>query len=144
MRKLACYLAAAILVLPAVSLAQDVKPEQVVRPANASPAPKLSLAELLKRGELLFSDKRLSKNDQSCATCHANYEGYNDTFKQAYPHPVAMTTEMLKLGPVNAETMVQFCLMAPMEAPALPWDSPDLAALTAYVEKIREEYAKRK
>ncbi|MBM3609037.1 MAG: hypothetical protein FJX29_11415 [Alphaproteobacteria bacterium] len=144
MRKTALLILAAAALATSPAFAQDIKPEQIVRPANAPAAPKIPLADLLKRGEVLFSDKRLSKNDQSCATCHANYEGYNDTFKQAYPHPVAMTTDMLKLGPVNAETMVQFCLMAPMEAPPLAWGSPDLAALTAYVEKVREEYAKRK
>lgn len=140
----ACLAAAIICGSVSIAIAQEIKVDDIVRPASAPAAAKAPMSELLKRGETLFSDKRLSKNDQSCATCHANYEGYNDTFKKAYPHAVSMTTDMLKLGAVNAETMVQFCLMAPMEAKPLAWDSLDLAALTAYVEKVQGDYSKRK
>lgn len=131
------------LILATPAIGQEITKDKIVRPAGAKSAPVAGI-DLVKRGEALFSEKRLSKNDMSCATCHSNFDGYNETFKQPYPHMVSMPKEMTKLDTVNAETMVQFCLMAPMQAEPLAWDSLDLAALTAYVEKVRVEYAKRK
>jgi hypothetical protein len=33
--------------------------------------------------------------------------------------------------------MVQFCMLQPMQADPLPWNSPALAALAAYVEHLQ-------
>ena len=41
---------------------------------------------------------------------------------------------------VNAAEMVQFCMNVPMMSDPFPWDSRELAALTAYVEHIQAEY----
>jgi hypothetical protein len=34
--------------------------------------------------------------------------------------------------------MVQFCMLQPMQAEPLPWNSPKLAALTHYVEHVQQ------
>ncbi len=39
--------------------------------------------------------------------------------------------------------MVQLCMVVPMSADPLPWDSEELAALTAYVVALREDFAAR-
>ncbi len=36
--------------------------------------------------------------------------------------------------------MVQFCMLQPMQAEPLAWDSRELAALTAYVKHIQPGY----
>jgi cytochrome c len=36
--------------------------------------------------------------------------------------------------------MVQFCMIVPMADEPLPWDSTELAALTAYVQSIQPGY----
>ena len=41
---------------------------------------------------------------------------------------------------VNAAEMVQFCMLVPMGTDPLPWDSTELASLTAYVESIQSGY----
>jgi len=41
--------------------------------------------------------------------------------------------------------MVQFCMVVPMKNEPLPWDSEDLAALTAYSEGvIQQKYIEAK
>ncbi|MBL1417091.1 MAG: hypothetical protein COB27_009460, partial [Moritella sp.] len=60
----------------------------------------------------------------------------NDSFKQPYPHLVAMAEDMSGLTSIDAEQMVQFCMLQPMQAEMFAWDSKELAALTLYVEKV--------
>ena len=69
--------------------------------------------------------------------------GYNDTFKQPYPHYVKMGKDVFGLDSITAEQMVQICMLIPMENKILPWNSKELAALAAYVEELQKEYAKR-
>jgi cytochrome c len=133
---------ALILMLAATPVvAQDVKPSDVVRPAGPLRAT-AAKAELLSRGRTLFSDTKLSSNELSCASCHTGFEAYNQTFRKAYPHFVQMTKDVGGLDSVNAETMVQFCMVVPMAAKPLPWDSMELAALTAYVENQQADFSK--
>jgi cytochrome c len=83
-------------------------------------------------GEKLFNDNSLSSNGLSCATCHANGAGYNATFKNEYPHMVAMGQRDFGLDMVHLDEMVQICMVAPMAADPLAWGSKELAALTEY------------
>ncbi|MBZ0209005.1 MAG: hypothetical protein K8F92_05055 [Hyphomicrobium sp.] len=69
--------------------------------------------------------------------------GFSDSFKEPYPHMVQMPNEVSGITSISAEGMVQFCLIRPMMSKPLPWDSEQLAALTAYVEELQKEYAKR-
>lgn len=68
---------------------------------------------------------------------------FNDTFKKSYPHFVQMSKDVSNMDTITAEGMVQYCLIRPMMSKPLPWDSKELAALTAYVEDLQKEYAKR-
>lgn len=137
--------AATMLAVPFITsgpFAQEIKPLFVVRPPGV-PAATLSQPEALRRGEALFSDKRLSTSDTSCASCHAGLQAFNEGFKRPYPHPVQMAKDMSGLNSVTAETMVQFCMPVPMAAQPFAWDSADLTALTAYIEKRRIHFSRR-
>ena len=70
-----------------------------------------------------------------------NNAAFKDTFKNSYPHFVQMTKAKSGFEEVNAEQMVQFCLVAPMKTDPLPWDSKKLAALAAYTEHLQKSYA---
>lgn len=98
---------------------------------------------LIERGEALFNDTSLSTNGLSCASCHGSdgQQGYQATFNQPYPHPVAMGTNMFGMETVHADEMVQLCMVAPMAAEPLDWASEDLAALAAYVVNARQRFA---
>jgi hypothetical protein len=100
----------------------------------------MSKVALVAKGRALYDDASLSTNGLSCNSCHTDLEGYNDTFKKRYSHYVAMGKDIYGKKKVNAETMVQICMEQPMEASPLPWDSADLAALTAYVTVVQKEY----
>lgn len=135
-------LVVAVLAGVTVALAQDISPGQVIRPSGVPSAP-LPTTEALRRGEALFSDKRLSTNDMSCITCHADLQSFNDSFRRPYPHKVQMAQDMAGLDEVSAETMVQFCMLVPMAARPFAWSSPDLTALTAYVTKLQGDFARK-
>lgn len=98
---------------------------------------------LIERGEALYNDTSLSTNGLSCASCHGSdgQQGYQATFNQPYPHPVAMGTNMFGMDTVHADEMVQLCMVAPMAADPLPWDSDELAALAAYVVNAQQRFA---
>jgi len=99
-------------------------------------------AQLVRAGEALWSDASLSSSGStSCATCHVNNYGMmKATFASPYPHSVAMAKDRAGLDEVNAAEMVQLCMVIPMDADPLAWDSQELAALTAYVEDIQDGF----
>ncbi|MEN8145203.1 MAG: cytochrome c peroxidase, partial [Gemmatimonadota bacterium] len=98
-----------------------------------------SQAQLVAMGEELWADASLSSaGTTSCATCHVGtYAMMNPTFANAYPHPVAMAKDRAGLDEVTAAEMVQLCMVVPMQAEPLEWNSVELAALSAYVESIQ-------
>ncbi len=96
---------------------------------------------LLALGEELFNDPSLSGTGMSCATCHAGDTGYLETFEQPYPHRVAMGENLYGMDLVHADEMVQMCMVNPMAAEALGWESEELAALSAYVVEVQRRYA---
>lgn len=102
---------------------------QTVRPPGYKP-----MAGDAKLGEKLFNDTKLSANGMSCASCHANHGAYQASFAQPYPHTVAMAKEQLGRKTVHLDEMIQACMVMPMEAKPLPWNSRELAALVAYVQ----------
>ena len=116
-----------------------VDPKLVTRPKGTklADAPQ---AELLKEGERLWKDTKLSTNGLACQTCHVNNLAFNPTFGRPYPHPVAMAKDRAGLKQINTDEMVQFCLIAPMLAKTLPWDSRELAALTAYTREVQRGF----
>lgn len=96
-------------------------------------------AQLIARGRELWNDKALSTTGGvACSTCHVNnYAQMQASFAEPYPHRVAMVQQRAGLEKVNAAEMVQMCMVVPMNANPLPWNSVELAALTAYVKSIQ-------
>lgn len=117
-------------------------PEEITPPSGVKPY-RGDHAELVAYGKTLFADTSLSTNGLACTSCHTDFMGYNETFKQPYPHHVKMGKDVFGLDQVTAEQMVQICMLVPMENKILPWGSKKLAALAAYVEELQKEYAKR-
>ena len=98
---------------------------------------------LIAQGKALFQDESLSSNGLSCASCHGIDEdiAYQATFSSPYPHPVAMGEDLYGMSMLHADEMVQVCLLNPMAASTLGWDSGELAALSAYVVEVQKRYA---
>lgn len=70
---------------------------------------------------------------------------FKKTFLQAYPHTVKMVNKKAKLDSISLEGMVQFCMVVPMKNDPLPWESEDLAALTAYSSAVvQQQYIEAK
>ncbi len=117
-----------------------VKASAFKRPCGVAAPSRARLAGLEKEGERLWKDTSLSSNGLSCNTCHTGMGSLNASFAQPYPHRVAMPQQMAGVEAVDADEMVQFCMLVPMQAKALPWESRDLAALTAYTLKLQKSF----
>ena len=105
---------------------------QVLRPSGTGLHAGLTQLELLVMGEALWNDRSLSTNGLACGVCHQGGGNFADTFAEPYPHRVKMPHQMAGVDKVAMDEMIQFCMLAPMAAEPLPWDSPELAALTLY------------
>lgn len=130
-------LAALILMLSGTFMAAHgqaprIPPSDVTRPAGGK-----SYAgdtnKLLASGVVRHGDTKLSPAGRSCNTCHAEADSYNATFKKPWPHFVKSVKAKTGLDAITAEGMVQFCMISAMGTRPLPWDSEELAALTAFV-----------
>lgn len=120
--------------LPTVALAGN-EGASTLRPAGYKP-----LVGDPVLGEKLFNDTKLSTNGMSCASCHANYGSYSNSFAKPYPHTVTMARDQLGRKKVYLDEMIQACMVMPMAAKPLPWDSQELAALVAYVEQQQKTF----
>lgn len=116
-----------------------IDPKLVTRPAGTRLAAG-NAADLAKEGEKLWNSKTLSTNGMACATCHQNNGAFSPGFAKPYPHKVAMVQERSGVKKVSLDEMIQFCMMAPMAAKPLPWDSRELAALTAYAGQVQKHF----
>jgi cytochrome c len=119
--------------------AAKVDPKLVTRPAGT----KLSLAgkpELVKEGERLWKDTKLSTNNLACNTCHQSNASFKPTFAKPYPHLVEMPKDRAGLKQVNIDEMVQLCMVIPMASKPLAWDSKELAALSAYSLEVQKTF----
>jgi cytochrome c len=119
-----------------VTACASIDPALITREAGKEPyqAPR---EELVKAGAELWKDPSLGNSGLSCDNCHMMNAQFKKSFKQPYPHEVAMVNNMAgDVGEITAAQMVQFCMLAPMEAEPLPWDSKELAALAAYVDDV--------
>lgn len=110
-------------------------PKRFTRPAGYKPQ-----AGDTKLGEKLWNDTKLSSNGMSCNTCHVNHGSFQASFAKPYPHAVAMVKEQSGVKRVHLDEMVQVCMLAPMAAEPLPWDSRELAALTAYAQTVQKTF----
>ena len=125
---------------PCAAKATEVDPKLITRPAGTKLAAGQQ-AELIKLGEQLWKDTKLSTNELSCETCHRANASFSPSFAKPYPHPVVMVTEKAGLKQIHMDEMVQICLVVPMASKPLPWNSKELAALTAYVGKVQKGFA---
>jgi cytochrome c len=117
-----------------------VEASQFVQPRGVRLASGSS-GDLLPEGAKLWNDRFLGKSGLACSTCHTDHYGQMmPTFAKPYPHYVAMPAAQGGVEQVNAAEMVQFCMNVPMMSDPLPWDSRELAALTAYVNHIQADY----
>lgn len=131
---LSALIAALALSTPAAFAAEDAG-AQITRPAGYKP-----VAGDAKFGEKLFGDTKLSTNGMACASCHANHGAYSDSFARPYPHTVAMAREQLGRKTVYLDEMIQGCMVMPMAAKPLPWDSKELAGLVAYLQTQQKSF----
>lgn len=93
-----------------------------------------------KLGESLFRDTKLSSNGLSCNTCHQNHGSFQPSFAKPYPHVVTMMKEKAGVKTVHLDEMIQACMLMPMAARPLPWDSQELAALVAYTQNLQKTF----
>ncbi|MEH6579167.1 MAG: hypothetical protein V7731_19065 [Amphritea sp.] len=91
-------------------------------------------------GEKLWNDTSLSTNGLSCNACHQGNALFQPSFKQPYPHPVKMANDRAGMKTIDMDEMVQICLVVPMATKTMPWDSKELAALTAYTGVVQKGY----
>lgn len=119
----------------------EVDPKLVLRPKGTALA-KGDHAALVKQGEALFKDEKLSTNGMACQSCHAELGAFAPSFAKPYPHTVEMAEAKGGVKSVNLDEMVQFCMVVPMEAKPLKWDSKELAALTAYTGELQKKFRK--
>lgn len=107
----------------------------VTRPAGYKP-----MVGDVKLGEKLWNDTTLSTNGMSCGTCHANHGAFMASFAKPYPHTVAMAKDQAGMKTVHLDEMIQACMVIPMAAKPLPWDSKELAALTVYTQTMQKSF----
>lgn len=116
-----------------------IDPTLVTRPKNYKPYVGKT-AELKKEGKRLWTDTSLSTNGMSCNTCHQANSAFQDSFAQPYPHRVQMASDRAAMKTLHLDEMVQICMVAPMATKPLPWDSKQLAALTAYSAEVQKTF----
>ncbi|MBE9562637.1 MAG: hypothetical protein IMF12_07230 [Proteobacteria bacterium] len=77
----------------------------------------------------------------SCQTCHKQGKAaFGKNFAKPYPHSVGMVKSKFGVAQVKLDEMIQFCIIEPMAGKPLAWDSKELAALTAYTQKLQNEF----
>lgn len=119
--------------------ANKIDGKLISRPAGVPLYSAESRSELTAYGAKLFKDTSLSSNGLSCNDCHSTNDLFNASFGKPYPHNVSMAKERAGVsGKLQADEFVQFCMLAPMEAKTLPWNSKELAALAAYVVDVKQ------
>jgi cytochrome c len=131
------YLASGAVFALILSGCGSVDATLVTRPAGST-AFQGDRAELVVAGEALWNDDSLGEAGVSCSSCHVGGAQFKDTFKEPYPHRVAMADNMSGLASIDAEQMVQFCMIVPMKGEPLAWDSRELAALAAYIDDVEQ------
>ncbi len=112
----------------------------ITRPDGTQLYARASKAQLLKEGKQLWNDRSLGNSGLACSTCHMNHGNLKRTFLKPYPHRVDMPQQRAGLHKVDADEMVQFCMVVPMAAKPLGWNSRKLAALTAYTHAVQREF----
>lgn len=120
--------------------AQDrIDPKLVSRPAGST-IYTANKDDLIAEGKRLWEDRSLGNSNLACSNCHTNYGNLQASFLKPYPHKVDMPFQRAGLKQVQADEMVQFCMVVPMAAKPFAWDSQQLAALTAYTQEVQQQF----
>lgn len=119
--------------------ARELDPRLITRPAGTKLATG-DHAQLVQEGERLWKDVQLSSNGLSCDSCHSNQGAFMPGFAKPYPHEVEMVRDKAGVKRIHLDEMVQGCLVMPMATKPFPWDSRELAALTAYTAEVQKSF----
>ncbi len=114
----------------------EVDSKLILRP-KATNLAEGNRAQLIKQGQALFNDTKLSTNGMSCMNCHADNANFAASFTTPYPHRMAMAAEKSGVEQVRLDEAIQFCMIVPMQAKPLSWSSRELSALTAYMGELQ-------
>lgn len=128
-------IAAGFVLTARITLAETDLAASTIRPPGYKPAKGNP-----KAGKALFNDTKLSTNGMSCISCHANHGAFSASFAQPYPHVVAMARDQLGRNSVHLDEMIQACMVMPMAAKPPPWNSKELADLTAYTAELQKTF----
>jgi cytochrome c len=88
-------------------------------------------AKLMEKGEKLWNNDKLGKSGVSCATCHS---GDVPLKKEPFPKYIKMADDILTL-----DQMINFCMINPIKGKPLSWESQEMTALAAYVQRLPKE-----
>ncbi len=91
----------------------------------------------IKMGKRLWNDTKLGNSGLSCNSCHAGGTQLNLDKVGPFPHHVKMPNDVVTL-----DQMINYCMINPMKAKPLPWDSRELTAMAAYYQDIVKQYKK--
>lgn len=111
------------------------KKKNVCNPCNPCSKMSKSYSALVKKGKKLWNNKKLGNSGVSCMSCHADHENLNLDKVGTFPHYVAMPDKVVTL-----DQMINYCMITPMEAKALPWDSIKMTALASYYQEYIKSY----
>ncbi len=118
-----------------------VDPRLITRPEGTKPY-QGDRSTLLSEGKDLWNSKKISRdNSISCSGCHQNGTAMlQPTFAKPYPHFVQMAADSANKLSITLEEMIQLCMIKPMQSKPFPWDSRQLAALTAYTSVLQKDF----
>ncbi len=125
---------------------KQIRFEKIARPASFTKLYDGSpVEELIAYGKELYDDRTLAPNGLTCNDCHAKSRGYKKSFAQPFPHPSRMAKARAGIKrDIYADEGVQMCMVIPMAAEPLPWDSKELAALAAHVLEVDQPFYREK
>ena len=83
-------------------------------------------AKLMEMGDKLWNDTKLGTSGMACGTCHPDGSGLKS---DPFPEYIKMANDILTL-----DQMIGFCMMNPMKAKPLSWNSEKMTAIAAYIK----------
>ena len=122
--------------------AKGIDPKLVTRPKDTKLLD-MPPKEAMALGEQLWLDTKMSSNGLACNSCHVNNAAFKTSFAEDYPHAVQMADNQAGVKLVHLDEMVQFCMLVPMAMQPFPWDSKQLAALTAYTAEQQKTFQEK-
>ena len=84
---------------------------------------------LARYSERLWKDTSLGTSGKACATCHPDGALLKP---EPFPRLIKMAGDILTL-----EQMINFCMVNPMKAKPLKWNSKEITALALYIKNHR-------